>query len=104
MKFLASVLLVLLCYGVAAGQQDDGQSPCMPGMQMPGCPAPISEATKQNQRSNLMTMRPGGFPPGNRQPHYLGHKRRADIHSGSNAHDHETWLDVDVSRECICCR
>lgn len=61
MKFLASVLLVLLCYGVAAGQQDDGQSPCMPGMQMPGCPAPISEATKQNQRSNLMTMRPENF-------------------------------------------
>jgi hypothetical protein len=58
-KSLAVVFVVLLCCGVVSAQTDDGQSQCMPGMQMPGCP-PVSEATKL-QGFDLMTMSPTNF-------------------------------------------
>lgn len=59
MKSLAVVLVMLLCCGSVAAQQDDGHSQCMPGMQMPGCP-PSPEATK-SQGFDLMTMSPTNF-------------------------------------------
>jgi hypothetical protein len=72
-RLFHSVLLVLLLFpAVAAGQQGDGQqnSPCMPGMAMPGCPATpeksgdgtpaqqggLEESGMQMGRTGLMSM------------------------------------------------
>lgn len=63
MRIIRSILFCIVLFpALAVAQQGSPQqqaSPCMPGMQMPGCPAP--EATQQNSNANLMNMRPGNF-------------------------------------------
>src|SRR5579862_5799913 len=51
-------LLSLLAAAQQSGAQQQG-SPCMPGMQMPGCPEPAS--AQENSGAGLMTMQPQNF-------------------------------------------
>ncbi len=54
-------LLVLFFPALVAAQQGGGQqgSPCMPGMQMPGCPESSGQQASDQQSGNEITAKPG---------------------------------------------
>lgn len=59
--FLSAVLSLLFFPALPAAQQDDRQAvPCMPGMQMPGCPGPSGQQSGDRQSSGVQAAQQGG--------------------------------------------